>query len=164
MGRIQTTVLVQSLSNFTSKLWMMRGGTLLILGLRVKCQGQLWHSMYKTMWTRYRLLFESNLFQTSHVSCWSWEEGPYWFWVTGSKVKVNFGTLCIRPCGHNTDHSLSWITFKLHMSLLDDMGGNPIDFGSQGQRSSSILPTCEGTPCFALASFCSINKNWYPRK
>ena len=23
----------------------------------------------------------------------------------GSKVKVNFGTLCIRPCGHNTDYT-----------------------------------------------------------
>ena len=29
---IQTTAFDQSLSNFTCKLWMMRGGTLLILG------------------------------------------------------------------------------------------------------------------------------------
>ena len=27
----------------------MRGGTLLIFGLGVKCQGQLWHSVYKTL-------------------------------------------------------------------------------------------------------------------
>ena len=63
---IVTTVFAQSLSNFTCKLWMMRGGTLLISG--------------------------------------------HW-----SKVKVNFGTLCIRPCGHDTDYSLCPITFKLHM-------------------------------------------------
>ena len=45
---IATTVITQSLSNFTCKLWMMRGGTLLILGQGVKGQGQLWHSVYKT--------------------------------------------------------------------------------------------------------------------
>ena len=49
------TVFDQSLSNFTCKLWMMRGGTLLILGHGIKGQSQLWHSVYKTMWTRYRL-------------------------------------------------------------------------------------------------------------
>ena len=92
---IQTTLFARSLSNFTCKLWTMRGGT-------------------------------------------------YWFWVTGSKVKVNFCTLYIRPCGQDTDYSFSPITFKLHMSLVDDKGRNPIDFGSQGKRSSSILPTCEG--------------------
>ena len=40
---IQTTVIAQSLSDFTCKLWMMRGGTLLILGHWVIGQGQLWH-------------------------------------------------------------------------------------------------------------------------
>ena len=39
VGTIATTVLAQSLSNFTCKLWMMRGGTLLILGHGVKGQG-----------------------------------------------------------------------------------------------------------------------------
>ena len=34
MDTIATTVFAQSLSNFTCKLWMMRGGTLLILGQR----------------------------------------------------------------------------------------------------------------------------------
>ena len=38
---IATTVLDQSLSNFTCKLWMMKGGTLLILGHGVIGQGQL---------------------------------------------------------------------------------------------------------------------------
>ena len=42
MGMIQTKVFAQSLSNFTCKLWMMKGETLLILGCRVKGQGQLW--------------------------------------------------------------------------------------------------------------------------
>ena len=52
---IATTVFDQSLSNFTCKLWMMRGGTLSILGHGIKGQSQLWHSVYKTLWTRYRL-------------------------------------------------------------------------------------------------------------
>ena len=34
MGTIQTTVFAQSLPNFTCKLWMVRGGTLLIWGQR----------------------------------------------------------------------------------------------------------------------------------
>ena len=53
---IATTVFDQSLSNFTCKLLMMREGTLLILilGHGIKGQSQLWHSVYKTMWTRYR--------------------------------------------------------------------------------------------------------------
>ena len=72
---IVTTVFARSLSNFTCKLWMMRGWTFLILGHRVKVkfgtlsikpmyktlwatllifghrvkgQGQIWHSLYKT--------------------------------------------------------------------------------------------------------------------
>ena len=52
---IATTVFDQSLSNFTCQLWMMRGGTLLILGHGIKGQSKLWHSVYKTLWTRYRL-------------------------------------------------------------------------------------------------------------
>ena len=50
---IATTVFPQSLSNFTCTFAMMRGGTLLILGHGgVKVQGQLWHSVHKTLWTR----------------------------------------------------------------------------------------------------------------
>ena len=54
---IATTVFDQSLSIFTCKLWMMRRGTLLILGHEIKVQSQLWHSVYKTLWTQYRLQF-----------------------------------------------------------------------------------------------------------
>ena len=64
---IATTVLAQSVSNFTCTFAMMRGGTLLILGHEVKGQGQLWQSVYKTLWTQYKLQFMSNHFQTSHV-------------------------------------------------------------------------------------------------
>ena len=42
VGTIQITVFAQSLSKFTCKLLMMRGGTLLILDRMVKGQGQLW--------------------------------------------------------------------------------------------------------------------------
>ena len=41
MDTIQTTVYVQSLSNFTCRLWMMKGETLLIFGHGVIGQGQL---------------------------------------------------------------------------------------------------------------------------
>ena len=57
VGTLQTTVLAQSLSNFICELWMMREGTLLIFGHGVKGQGQLWHSVYKTLWAGYRLQF-----------------------------------------------------------------------------------------------------------
>ena len=39
VGTIQKTVLAQSLSNFTCKLFMMRGGTLSILGHVINSQG-----------------------------------------------------------------------------------------------------------------------------
>ena len=38
--------------------------------------------VYKTF-GHYRLQYFSNHFPTSHVSCRSWEEEPYWFWVKG---------------------------------------------------------------------------------
>ena len=59
---------------------------------------------------------------------WMMRGGPYWFLVTGSKVKVNFGTLCIRPCGHDTYYSFCPITFNLHMTVVDHERRNPIDF------------------------------------
>ena len=52
VDRIATTVFAQSLSNFTCKFNMLRGGALLILGHGVKGEGQLWHSIYKTLWAR----------------------------------------------------------------------------------------------------------------
>ena len=54
---IETTVFAQSLSNFTCKLWLMRGGTLLILGCGVNGQGDLWHSSCEALWAGYRLQF-----------------------------------------------------------------------------------------------------------
>ena len=51
-----TTVFAQSLSNFTCKLWMMRGGTLFILGHRIKGQRQLcppargYHALHCLVW------------------------------------------------------------------------------------------------------------------
>ena len=49
---LATTVFAQSISNFTCTFALMRGGSLLILGKGVKGQGQLWHSVHKTLWTR----------------------------------------------------------------------------------------------------------------
>ena len=39
----------------------------MILGQRLKGQGQLWHTVYKALLAQYRLQFMSNHFQTSHV-------------------------------------------------------------------------------------------------
>ena len=57
VGTIQTTILDRLHSNFTCKLCMMRRGTPLILGHRVKGRGRVWYSMYKTLWAQYRLQF-----------------------------------------------------------------------------------------------------------
>ena len=73
--------------------------------------------------------------------------------MTGLKVKVNFGTLCIKPCVHDTDYSFTPNTFKLHMSVVDDEKKKYIDFGQQGQMPWSTLAPCEGMPRLALPSF-----------
>ena len=44
--------------------------------------------------------------------------------------KVNLGTLCIKPFGHNTDYSFSPITLKLRMEVVVDERRSLIDFGS----------------------------------
>ena len=103
----------------------------------------------------YRLQFLPNHFQTSHVSFGWWEEEPYWFWVTGSTVKVNFSTLCIKPFRHNTDCSFCPITSKLHMKVVDGEKRNSIDLGhgikGQGQLWHSAYWTL-----WAWYSFCKI--------
>ena len=83
----------------------------------------------------------------------------------GSKFKVNFGSLFIRPCGHNTDYSLSPINACMRPSVtlclldtiqtavfaqslsnlthivtyMDNERRNPIDLELRGQRSRSTL-------------------------
>ena len=58
MGRIQATVFAQSLSIFTCKLLIIRGGTVLILVYGVKGQGQLWQSVKPCIDTiQYKLQF-----------------------------------------------------------------------------------------------------------
>ena len=56
----------------------------------------------------------------------------------GSKVKVNFGTLSIKPCGHDVDYILAQSLPNFTCKLLMVRGGT-IDFGSRGQRSRSTL-------------------------
>ena len=110
-----TLVFAQSLSNFTCKLFLMRGGTLLILGHGVRGQGQIWQSIFKTLWTSYTLQFLLNHFHTLHVSRSWWEEKLYWFWVMGLEVKVKFGSLSLKPFGHATHYNFCSITFKRYM-------------------------------------------------
>ena len=133
VGTIQTTLLARSLSNFTCKLWMMRGGTLLgLLGG--------YSQERRKNWSKHR-------FPGWHQREWSWVDTSrieFLFWVTGSKVKVNFGTLYIRPCGQDTDfsvQSLSNFTCKLWMMR----GGTLLILGhgvkGQGQLWHSMYKT-----------------------
>ena len=73
-------------------------------------------SRFALVGTIQTLVFARSL-SNFNVSCSWWQEEPYWFWVTGSKVKVKFGTLSIKPCGHDTGHSFLPYHFKtLHVS------------------------------------------------
>ena len=133
MGTIATTVFAQSLSNFTCTFAMMRGGTLLILGHEVKGPGQLlattvFAQSLSNFTCTFAMMRGGTLLNLGH----------------GSKVKVNFGTLYIKPCGHDTcsDYSFCPITFKLHMHIRHDERRNPIDFGLRSQKSRSTLTLC----------------------
>ena len=66
---LNATMAQGALPSRSLKLWMMIGGTLLILGCGVRGQGQLWHSVLKTLVAQYLLQFLPNHFQTSHASC-----------------------------------------------------------------------------------------------
>ena len=63
---IQTTVFAQSFSNFSCKLWMMRGGTLLIFGQGVEGQGQLRHYVLDLVDTIQTTVFAQSL---SNFTC-----------------------------------------------------------------------------------------------
>ena len=65
------------------------------------------------------MMRRGTLFNLGHrVSGQGREEEPYSFWVTGSVVKVNFGTLRIRPCGHDTDYVTLRYCFTPYQRLL----------------------------------------------
>ena len=48
-----------------------------------------------------------------HMQVGDDERMNYKFWVVGSKVK--FGTLPVKPCGHDTDYRFYPITLKLYV-------------------------------------------------
>ena len=131
----------------------MRGGTLLFLGHWVKGQGQLWHSVYKTLSRLVDTIQTTVLAESlSNFTCklWMIRRGTPLILGHGVKGKVNFGTLCIKPCGQDKDYIFFPITFKLHMYVVDDERKNPIDFGSRDQRSRSTLPPPLARGCHAL--------------
>ena len=104
MGTIATTVFVQSLSNFTCKLWMMRGEILSILGHGVKGQGQLLLCVQDLVGRIQTTVFTQSI---SNFTCkvWMMRGGSHWFWVTGSKV--NFGSV----------YKTLWAGYRLQFSL-----------------------------------------------
>ena len=131
----------------------MRGGTLLILGHGVKGQGQLWHSMYKTLWTGYRLQFQS----LSNFTCrlWMMRRRFLLIWVRGSKVKVKLWHSAYKAwCAQ---YRLQFMSNHFQTSHVGCgwWREKPIDFGSQGYGSRSTLHPLpwEGMSRFALSSF-----------
>ena len=82
----------------------------------VKSQGQFWKSVYETLDYSYNSV-------TFKLHTWvvndEWKN--YWYWVTGLKVKVKFGTRSMKHFCHNTDS----ITFKLHTYVVDDKRRTP---------------------------------------
>ena len=81
----------------------------------------------------------------------------YWFWVMGSKVMVNFGSLFIKPCRYDTDYSLSPIFFKLHTTVWVQFFFQTSHvscwwFWVKGQGQFCPPPPCKGMPCFAFSS------------
>ena len=66
----------------------------------------------------------------------------------GSKVK--FGSLCIKPCWHDTDHSLNPIT--LNKYDVYNKRKNPIEFYGHRLKGQFLSPF-QGMSCFALHLF-----------
>ena len=106
---------------------MIRRGTLLIWGHKANGQGQLWISVYKTLGT-IKTVFTHSI---SNFTCKLWMMRRGTLLILGHKVKVNFGTLCIKLCGHYKDYSFCPITFKLYMHIIHDERRKTIDFGSK---------------------------------
>ena len=109
----QTAVSVQPLSNFTYKLWMMRGGTLLIFGLRgPRSTFTLREEEHFWFWitgSKIRVNLNWHFGKASDYKfcpvtskrskkLFCWTEEPYWFWVMQSEVKVSFEALPVGPC------------------------------------------------------------------
>ena len=96
-----------------------------------------------TLWAQYRLKFLP-LVSLSKYTCQllMMREGTLLILGLWGQRSRSTLTLYIKPCGHNTNYSFSPITFKLHMSLIDDKRRNPIHFGMWGQRSRSYLTLC----------------------
>ena len=111
----------RSLSNFTLRCWCWEEGPywFWVTGLKVKVKfGTL---VYKILWTKYRLQFLPNHFQTPYVSCGWWEEGSYWFWVMGSKVKRKWkrsdSVLWQKPLYRQRNPNSNVTTQKRHQKL-----------------------------------------------
>ena len=103
-------------SNFTCKLWMIRGGILIDFGSgESKVKVNFSTLLMKPCGHDKDQSFCLITFKLHMQSCWWWEEESYWFLITGSKVKVKFGTLPVKPLGCDPEYSFCGITFKHHM-------------------------------------------------
>ena len=108
---------VQSLSNFTCKLWMMRGGILLISGHRIKYQGQLWLSVYEALWA---IQTTVNFQSLSNFTCRLWMMRGETLLILGHGIKGQ-GQLWLYmygPCGHKTVYIQSLSNFTCWLLMM----------------------------------------------
>ena len=61
-------------------------------------------ALCETVWAWYTLSFAWSLPNFTQLS---WEEEPYLFWITRSKVKVNFGTPAVKPHRHDAEQGVA---------------------------------------------------------
>ena len=129
---------------------MIRGGTLLIWGHVVKGQGQLRHSVFKTLWTRCRLQFFAQSLSNFIYKLWIVRGGTLLIW--GHRVKCQ-GQLWHSVYTIQTtvfDQSLSNFTCKLKIMR----GGTLLVLGNgvigQGQPCPPQRRGCHALCCLVI--------------
>ena len=131
------------LLHFTCKLFMMKGGTLLILGHGVKGQGQLLHFVNKTLWTLYRLQFFPLPFKLNMQVVHDETRNPIDFWSRGQRSR---STLSIKPSVHYIDYSFAHLLLHFTCKLFMMKGGTLLFLG-QGAKVKVKFGTVSINPC-----------------
>ena len=84
--------------------------------------------------------------------CHDERRNPIDFGSRGSKVKVNFGILYIKPCGHDSDYSFAQSLSNFTCTFTMMRGGTLLIMGHGVKCQGQLWPTCEGMPRLALSS------------
>ena len=156
---IATTVFVQSLSNFTCTFFIIRGGTLLIWGLGVKGQGQLWNSCIKPCGHDIHVTTYCPTTFKLHMQVLDDERSnPIDFGLQGQRSRSTLA-LCVKKKTLWARYRLKFLPnhFQLYTQIVDDERRNPIDLvlgvKGQGQLWHSCIKPCVHDSDY---SFCPI--------